>query len=504
MRFHVAGLGSIGTLVAFHLRRVLPPQHTITLFTRHKRDARNLQSRSGAVSVEDGGVVMSRGGFSYEYTTPSRWYWPKDDLRVRRRRPNFEEQLRASRSLLPMRKRPPLQCLIVATKAHAALSVVRQLRHRIDSRTTLVLFQNGMGVYERIVQEVFPKRDQRPQIILTSNTHGAWAKDKTLVVHAGKGSLEFGVVPDPRRRRDFERAFNESTARPDERRGSLTDVANPPEDRAAAQFLPLRNTLSALMAMELNTRWRPIADLEIAMRRKLVVNSVINPLTAIMGCRNRDVFKRSEARRILRQVCAEAEAVFAAQLRVEGKEWEEEQNRLEATRDLENVDGASASGNQASSARANSETPSSGSQVAAVVGNSSDQAQDSVLAIDSAPGTSDRLESVEDVDHSQDGHAEILLSKALSDGPRLPVALRRDALIAECICVAHRTGDNFSSMLSDVRKGRPTEIDFMNGYITELGRRYGVPTPTTSKLLSLVKTRSAVPFDQSRWLPVRV
>jgi 2-dehydropantoate 2-reductase len=38
----------------------------------------------------------------------------------------------------------------------------------------------------------------------------------------------------------------------------------------------------------------------------------------------------------------------------------------------------------------------------------------------------------------------------------------------------------------DVRKGRRTEIDFLNGYVSEKGRKAGVPTPFNDRIVKLV------------------
>ncbi|MGZ8209123.1 MAG: ketopantoate reductase family protein [Burkholderiales bacterium] len=43
------------------------------------------------------------------------------------------------------------------------------------------------------------------------------------------------------------------------------------------------------------------------------------------------------------------------------------------------------------------------------------------------------------------------------------------------------------SMAQDTRKGRRTEIDFMNGLIVEKGKILGIPTPSHEKLVELVK-----------------
>ena len=44
-----------------------------------------------------------------------------------------------------------------------------------------------------------------------------------------------------------------------------------------------------------------------------------------------------------------------------------------------------------------------------------------------------------------------------------------------------------SSTAQDLAKGKKTEIDFLNGYIVELGKRYGVPTPYNESVHALVK-----------------
>jgi 2-dehydropantoate 2-reductase len=43
------------------------------------------------------------------------------------------------------------------------------------------------------------------------------------------------------------------------------------------------------------------------------------------------------------------------------------------------------------------------------------------------------------------------------------------------------------SMGQDIRKGRRTEIDLMNGFIADKGRMMGIPTPSHEKLVELVR-----------------
>lgn len=81
----------------------------------------------------------------------------------------------------------------------------------------------------------------------------------------------------------------------------------------------------------------------------------------------------------------------------------------------------------------------------------------------------------------------------------------RRGIVDECIRVAKEEGivfdpslqeevntattsySNKSSMCQDIIKGRKTEIDFLNGRVSELGRRHGVPTPVNDVLTALIR-----------------
>ncbi|PYN92353.1 MAG: hypothetical protein DMD91_32510 [Candidatus Rokuibacteriota bacterium] len=43
-----------------------------------------------------------------------------------------------------------------------------------------------------------------------------------------------------------------------------------------------------------------------------------------------------------------------------------------------------------------------------------------------------------------------------------------------------------ASMAQDVVKGRPTEIDFMNGLVVDKGRERGVPTPVSAAAVDVI------------------
>ena len=52
---------------------------------------------------------------------------------------------------------------------------------------------------------------------------------------------------------------------------------------------------------------------------------------------------------------------------------------------------------------------------------------------------------------------------------------------------------NIASMRQDLLKGKPTEIDHMNGAVAELGRRYGIACPVNAALVTIIKAMESRP-----------
>lgn len=58
--------------------------------------------------------------------------------------------------------------------------------------------------------------------------------------------------------------------------------------------------------------------------------------------------------------------------------------------------------------------------------------------------------------------------------------------------VASKTANNISSMLSDVRAGRETEIDYINGYIISEGNRLRLSCTYNRRIVQLVKDKQLI------------
>ena len=55
------------------------------------------------------------------------------------------------------------------------------------------------------------------------------------------------------------------------------------------------------------------------------------------------------------------------------------------------------------------------------------------------------------------------------------------------ITVSHATRANHSSMLRDIQRNSPTEIDAICGVVIEKGKEYGVPTPVNKHIFDMIK-----------------
>ena len=99
----------------------------------------------------------------------------------------------------------------------------------------------------------------------------------------------------------------------------------------------------------------------------------------------------------------------------------------------------------------------------------------------------------------------------------------KEIVIAECVAVAaaegvvlrenlqqeisdfFRPSHNVASMLQDLRRGRTTEIDYLNGAVAAVGAQHGIDCPVNSALTAIIKAmeaRSLVPQKMLEPQPV--
>lgn len=415
MHFHVLGTGAIGCLVASYLRQ---SNHTVTLLLKNAQSLAAYRM-NGGITYEKEGVATKLRDFDLELA---------GDAFGRRAfisSPPLQGSIVTSADI-----DDPIDNLIVATKTYDTVKAVAPLIRRIGRQSTVILLQNGMGLYEDLTRLCFPDRSVRPNFVVGVNSHGAFRRAPFHVVHAGwRGDIHFGVVPREEvvEAGDSGSEFGSGavgtrepppidTQNHDETSDNSTDRHNLPPPSASPHTdntssltsstdnhttpslsldppittTPLDSTISALLALTpLNVHLDPWSDIQCRTLEKLVINSCINPVTALMRCRNGDLIGRRQGGQLIRSVCDEAASVISA-------------------------------------------------------------------------------------------------SGIISD-PHARTRFTSEVLQQSVVRVCMNTMQNESSMLQDVKSKRVTEVDHMNGYLGRLGRGLGVPTPVNDTLLALVK-----------------
>lgn len=485
------GVGSIGTLLAHQLRRTLRPasQFPITLHVRKSglptalrgapaprdstlgrrgADAGRVQSLQPDVQLlvrDTAGTITPAAGFDL-VLSPSPHAGPPIRANIPARFPSSTADAGGT---------DPIDALLVTLKCPATLPALAALKHRLRPESVVALVQNGMGVYDELCERVWPDPDERPQFILGTTTHGAtldrrgWVYTpggdgggaggagtkagpaavadsgllrKTVHLHGTHGELKLAVVPDPRGRVDYTaRLFPAYAADPSSFR---LPPAPPP--------LPLPSLAAHGHMLE---HPHPVdapapTPLEITLATLLSVAPLAPALLPIAHMHHELLLKLA------------VNAIV---------------NPLTAVLGVPN-------GQLAAGAHAHTLVKAVADECSAVLlaylaslhgGNSSPRAD---LATRS------------------------MASAAAGDGSGLPPDIlhrfRPRELERLALNVAARTSKNTSSMLSDVQRGQQTEIEYINGYIIELGQRVGVPTPVNAMLIGMVKAKQAA-LAKSRW-----
>ena len=97
---------------------------------------------------------------------------------------------------------------------------------------------------------------------------------------------------------------------------------------------------------------------------------------------------------------------------------------------------------------------------------------------------------------AEEPHARVVLEAlideavavAAADGQQFdPAEVKKTVLTATRALAAGR-----ASMCQDMERGRRTEIDFINGAVVRLGRKYGVPTPRHELIVNLIHTKETL------------
>jgi 2-dehydropantoate 2-reductase len=145
---------------------------------------------------------------------------------------------------------PNSEVILICVKAHQLASLCQTLVSKVETKCPIILMMNGMGLVE-IVNQYLPDSP----VIHASITHGAFLQDDKLA-YTGNGTCLLG---------------------------------NLHSNYSKTQFEPLINTLNTALP---EVRWNE-THLQ-AMNLKLIINAIINPVTALKGIRNGLIVEREK------------------------------------------------------------------------------------------------------------------------------------------------------------------------------------------------------------------
>ncbi|KAF7591907.1 hypothetical protein BBP40_000878 [Aspergillus hancockii] len=188
-----------------------------------------------------------------------------------------------------------IECLIVAVKAPVTVTAMESVKHRLTPDSTVLFLQNGMGAIDEVNEKVFPDPQYRPHYMCGVVSHGlARRKEPFQVAHTGVGTTILGTVPPA-----------DAVSRVNER-----DVDWAQSTKYLLRTLTLTPPLVAVA--------ETASSLMLYQLEKLAMNSVINPLTAIMNCKNGELLYNYSFTRIMRLLLMEISSVICALPELQG------------------------------------------------------------------------------------------------------------------------------------------------------------------------------------------
>lgn len=203
-----------------------------------------------------------------------------------------------------------IQNLIVTTKAHETLDSILPILPLLNKDTTLVFVQNGAGAVELLFETYFSKlpTEQVPANIFQGIiNHGVYRVKPNgyEFVHTSQntGELKLG-------------RFSGST-------GS-----------------EMPSIIDALLATDLGVSMSELAlKFQMIYLEKLIVNSVVNPLTVLYECRNGDLLRASRIRPLITRILVENVNILKKAYFTDSNHSAADMSYVEAVLDVERLMG---------------------------------------------------------------------------------------------------------------------------------------------------------------------
>lgn len=302
------GLGSIGTLIAHSLMN-LPNPPPITLLMHKPEMYEDYKGNFRLIRLvnKQTGVNDEQRGFDVDLYVPNErtgqpfWKFIPDTPDPKRPPTNpvtDEERLDTSELYI--------HTLIVAVKGPSTAAALRNVKHRVNARTTICLVQNGMGQIDELNEKVFTDPATRPTYMLGIISHGVHLKSNFVAIHAGSGTTALGIYRDKDKY-----PLPEKDAIPDPNLSETERRRFYPTEKDLYSNITSRYLLRQLTRSPvLCAAAFPYLDLVQLQLEKLTVNCVLNPLTAVFDVPNGVLLQDQHLNRIQHLLIAEISLVL--------------------------------------------------------------------------------------------------------------------------------------------------------------------------------------------------
>ncbi|KAE8151935.1 2-dehydropantoate 2-reductase [Aspergillus avenaceus] len=299
-RIHILGLGNVGSFVAHSLAsRPSPPP--VTLLLHNSNLYQSWLQRKKCIEITTNELDDIKTGFDVNVFNDQTWhsvpYWNKDGTAENSNNEisTMAQDVDADEALAQSAQNDErIECLVVAVKAPVTVAALKSVKHRLTPDSTVLFLQNGMGTIDEVNDQVFPDPRNRPHYMCGIMSHGLLhRKEPFQVAHTGVGTTILGSIPPI---------------------NTLSSVDRDIDWAPSTKYLMRTLTLTPPLVAVAET---PTA-LRLYQLEKLAMNSVINPLTAIMGCKNGELLYNYSFTRIMRLLLIEISSVICALPELQG------------------------------------------------------------------------------------------------------------------------------------------------------------------------------------------
>lgn len=248
MSIHILGTGAIGCHIASILKTNRLP---VTLLLRSQNHLNDFNDRRNSITYRSQGKTSLISGFEASVVGDTT-------------------------------DQTPIKSLIVATKGHHTLKALAPMASRLSENSTILLLQNGMGIAEELLENLWPNRTP-PAIYVGVNRHAVERMGPYDITHhsgyADPDALRIGRFPI------------KNTAKQQQNPELLREIIAIPE---------------------LNAEQLPWSQVLVKMYKKLVVNACINGVASVLMYKNVGNIKNGNPGGIalMRAICQEAHDVL--------------------------------------------------------------------------------------------------------------------------------------------------------------------------------------------------